>query len=264
VKRPMQIELRRVSCGYLGKAIVKDISLVVRSGDLLCLLGPNGVGKTTLFKSILQLQPLLSGDILLDGEDIRSWSRRRFALRVGYVAQAHTPPFAFKVIDVVAMGRAAHIGAFASPSPRDIAIAEDVLAAIGLQHLQDAVYTRISGGERQMVLIARALAQQPGFLFMDEPTANLDYGNQVKVLTHILSLTKRQGLGVVMTTHNPNDALLYASTVAVMGPSGRFITGSPRQIITKELLEGVYGVRVRMIPIGNQISICIPSHDVPR
>jgi iron complex transport system ATP-binding protein len=258
----MEIELRHVSCGYAGKPIVTDINLVVRSGDLLCLLGPNGVGKTTLFKSILGLQPLLSGSILLDGEDVRSWSQRRFALRVGYVAQAHTTPFAFKVIDVVAMGRAAHIGAFASPSARDIAIAEEILSAIGLQHLRDAVYTRISGGERQLVLIARALAQQPGFLFMDEPTANLDYGNQVKVLTHIRNLADQQGLGVVMTTHNPNDALLYASMVAVMGRAGRFITGTPRQIITKDLLDGLYDVLVRMIPVNDQLSICIPSHDI--
>jgi iron complex transport system ATP-binding protein len=258
----MDIDLRQVSCGYSGRAIVKDVDLVVRSGDLLCLLGPNGVGKTTLFKSILGLLPLLSGRILLDGENIRNWSRRHFALRVGYVAQAHTPPFSFKVIDVVAMGRAAHIGAFASPSARDIAIAEEALSAVGLGPLRDAVYTRISGGERQLVLIARALAQQPGFLFMDEPTANLDYGNQVRVLRHIQRLTKEQRLGVVMTTHNPNDALLYASSVAVMGSGGRFVTGSPREIIDEELLNGLYGVTVRMVPIGDQVNICIPFHEL--
>lgn len=260
----MEIELRHLSCGYAGKAIVEDINLIARSGDLLCLLGPNGVGKTTLFKSILGLQPPIEGRILFDGEDIRNWSRRRLALRVGYVAQAHTPPFPFKVIDVVAMGRAAHIGMFARPSPRDIAIAEEVLRTIGLQHLRDAAYTRISGGERQLVLIARALAQQPGFLFMDEPTANLDYGNQVKVLSHILELTRRRGMGVVMTTHNPNDALLYATTVAIMGRAGRFSTGNPRRIIDKELLSELYGVTVRMLAVDDRLNICVPHHDVHR
>lgn len=257
----MKMEVRHVACGYGGRAIVKDVSLTISSGDLLCLLGPNGVGKTTLFKSILGLLPILSGSILLDGEDVRTWSPRRFARKVGYVAQAHTPPFPFKVIDVVAMGRAVHIGPFASPSTPDLDIAEDVLAAIGLRHLRDAIYTEISGGERQLVLIARALAQEPGFLFMDEPTSNLDYGNQVKVLTHILTLTRQRGLGVVMTTHNPNEALLYASAVAVMGKGGRFIIGSPRQVITKELLNGLYGVLVKMVPVSDHIEICMPIHE---
>jgi iron complex transport system ATP-binding protein len=257
----VEIELRQVCCGYAGRAIVTDVNLTVRSGDFLCLLGPNGVGKTTLFKSVLGLQPVVSGSILIDGEATRNWSRRRFARAVGYVAQAHTPPFAFKVIDVVAMGRAAHIGAFASPTSRDLAIAEEVLAAIGLWYLRDAVYTRISGGERQLVLIARALAQQPGLLLMDEPTSNLDYGNQVRVLTHILKLTHEQGLGVVMTTHNPNDALLYGTAVAIMGSGGRFVTGSPHDIITKELLDELYRVSVRMVPVSDRISICVPARD---
>lgn len=259
----MEIELRHVSCGYASKAVVTDVNLIVRSGDFLCLLGPNGVGKTTLFKSILGLQPIIGGSILIDGEATRNWSQRRFARAVGYVAQAHAPPFSFKVIDVVAMGRAAHIGAFGSPSSRDKTVAEEVLSAVGLWHLRDADYTRISGGERQLVLIARALAQQPGFLFMDEPTSNLDYGNQVRVLSHILMLIRRQGLGVMMTTHNPNDALLYATAVAIMGPGGRFTTGRPRQIITKELLNELYRVSVQMVPVSDGVSVCVPAHDAP-
>jgi iron complex transport system ATP-binding protein len=257
----MELELRHVTCGHGSTAVVKDVSLTIASGDLLCLLGPNGVGKTTLFKSILGLLPTMAGSILIDGEDVRSWSRRRFARAVGYVAQAHNPPFPFKVIDVVAMGRAAHIGPFASPRAQDIAIAEEVLSAIGLCYLRDAIYTKISGGERQLVLICRALAQQPGFLLMDEPTSNLDYGNQVKVLSHILSLTRRRGVGIFMTTHNPNDALVYASSVAIMGPAGMFITGNPRQVITEELLNGLYGVLVRMVPVNDHVNICVPIHE---
>lgn len=254
----MELELRQVSCGYAGKAVVTGANLTLGSGEFLCILGSNGVGKTTLFKSILGLQPIIGGRILIDGEATGNWSRRRFARAVGYVAQAHTPPFPFKVIDVVAMGRAAHIGAFASPTSQDMAIAEEVLATIGLRHLRDAAYTRISGGERQLVLIARALAQRPGLLIMDEPTSNLDYGNQVRVLTHIRKLTDEQGVGVMMTTHNPNDALLYATAVAIMGPGGRLFAGRPRDILTKELLDELYGVPVRMVPVSGRRSVCVP------
>ena len=254
----MEMELRQVSCGYVGKAIVSDVSLTVRSGDLLCLLGPNGVGKTTLFKSILGLHPIMSGSIRLDGEDVRHWRRRRFALAVGYVPQGHIPPFPFKVLDVVVMGRAAHFGAFSAPNRTDFAVAEDSLTAVGLPHLRDAVYTEISGGERQLVLIARALAQRLAFLFMDEPTANLDYGNQIRILDHIRALTG-QGLGVVMTTHNPNDALLYASDVAILESGGSLVAGKPDTVITEALLDRLYGVDIRLMPIdGRTARICVP------
>jgi iron complex transport system ATP-binding protein len=258
----MELNMRRVACGYGGRAILSDISLTIKSGDFLCLLGPNGAGKTTLFKTVLGLLPPIAGSILADGEDVVRWSRRRRALSFAYVPQGHTPPFPFKVRDVVVMGRAAHSGPFRAPSPIDLRVAEDSLAAVGLTYLGDAAYTEVSGGERQLALIARALAQQPAFLFMDEPTAHLDYGNRIRILDHARALAAERGIGVVMITHEPNEALLYASTVATLDAEGRFATGAPRQIVTAELLQQLYGARVRIIDIAGPdgpAGFCVPE-----
>jgi iron complex transport system ATP-binding protein len=252
------LTLTDVGAGYGGRTIVSGISLTVQSGDILCLLGPNGVGKTTLFKTILGLLPCLRGSIALDGEDIVAWSRRRRARSMGYVPQAHTPPFPFQVADVVVAGRAAHFGPFAGPSAEDRGIAEACLDRIGALYLRDAAYTEISGGERQLVLVARALAQQPDFLFMDEPTANLDFGNQARILDHVRELAENGGPGVVMTTHSPNDALAYGTTVAVLGPAGRFLVGRPDAVITMPLLEEIYDIGVRMVPVDGRL-ICLPG-----
>lgn len=170
----MRFEVRNASCGYGGAAILNDITLSVESGHILCLLGPNGVGKTTLFKSMLGFLKLLGGEILIDGENTSGWQARRLAQTVGYVPQVHTPPFPFTVLDVVAMGRIAHLGLFGTPGARDMQIAEENLEHLGISYLRDKIYTEISGGERQMVLIARALAQDPKILVMDEPKAVQD------------------------------------------------------------------------------------------
>ena len=170
----MILEVKNISCGYADRMVVKDISLTVTAGHSLCLLGPNGVGKTTLFKTILGLLKPQSGQILLNGEDIAKWSRKRFAQKVGYVPQAHNPPFSFKVIDVVAMGRIAHLNMFASPNAKDMEIAEEALNTLSVFGLKDKAYTEISGGERQLVLIARALVQQPKF--PDYGRTNFQFG----------------------------------------------------------------------------------------
>jgi iron complex transport system ATP-binding protein len=252
------LTLTDVVAGHRGRAVVGGISLTMRSGDIVCLLGPNGVGKTTLFKTILGLLPCLKGSIALDGEDIGGWSIRRRALSMAYVPQAHTPPFPFQVADVVAAGRAAHFGPFTGPSAEDRRIAEECLDRIGALYLRETAYTEISGGERQLVLIARALAQRPTFLFMDEPTANLDFGNGVRILEHVRELAENGGPGVVMTTHSPNDALAYATMVAVLGPDGGFLTGRPNDVITGPLLEQIYDVGVRMTPVDGRL-ICLPG-----
>lgn len=256
----MKLEVRSAVCGYKKKAVIDGISFSISSSEVLCLLGPNGVGKTTLFKTILGFLKLQGGAICADGEDIAHWSRKKYAQVIGYVPQSHTPPFPFTVIDVVTMGRTAHLSAFATPSKNDRKIAMEALEALGITFLKDRVYTEISGGERQMVLIARALAQQPEILVMDEPTSNLDFGNQMLVLTQIKKLSET-GIGVLMTSHFPDHAFLCSSRVALLRPGG-FEIGTPEEIVTEKNLQEVYGVDVRITNTltadGGVVKSCVP------
>ena len=256
----MKLSVNGAVCGYRSKTILSGISFDVSSGEILCLLGPNGVGKTTLFKTILGFLQLKGGSITVDGDDIRRWPRRKFAQAIGYVPQAHTPPFPFTVENVVTMGRTAHLGTFATPSKEDRKIALEAMETLEIDFLKDCIYTEISGGERQMVLIARALTQQPSMLVMDEPTSNLDFGNQMRVLRQIKQLAKN-GLGVVMTSHFPDHAFLCATKVALLRHDG-FDIGSPDEIMTEEKLCRVYGINVKIANAhaddGSYIKACIP------
>lgn len=257
----MKLELRNVSCGYGNTEIISNVNLSICSGEILCILGPNGVGKTTLFKSILGFIPLKSGDVLLNNKPAYLLSNKDMAKLIGYVPQAHEPPFPYKVFDVVLMGRTAHLGSFAAPTKSDRKIAEESLEMIGAGFLRDKVYTEISGGERQMVLIARALTQTPQFLVMDEPTSNLDYGNQMKVLEQINMLSKK-GLGVIMTSHFPDHAFLCSTKTALIRRNGHIIVGSSDEVITEENLKSTYSVEVKITSAvdgkGKCIRGCIP------
>lgn len=259
--RNLKLEIRGASCGYGKRNVVEDISIKLESGEILCLLGPNGVGKTTLFKSILGFLKLQGGEILLDGQNVQTWSRKRLAKVLGYVPQAHTPPFPFEVLDVVVMGRTAHLSAAGSPSKADVAIAEEALEILDVTFLKNRIYTEISGGERQMVLIARALAQQPEILVLDEPTSNLDYGNQIRVLEQINRLARR-GLGVIMTSHFPNQAFLCSTKVALLQRNNAFTIGSVDEVVTEENLKKAYGINVKITNTlndrGESIRACIP------
>jgi iron complex transport system ATP-binding protein len=257
----MIMEMKQLSCGYGTRSIVSNVSLTVNNGEILCLLGPNGVGKTTFFKTILGFLKLLGGEILLNGENIADWSRNRLAKVVGYVPQAHTPPFPFTVSEVVEMGRTAHLGPFAAPSHKDREIAERALDTLNIGYLREKIYTEISGGERQMVLIARALTQEPAILILDEPTSNLDYGNQIRVLQQINDLA-RKGLGVIMTSHFPDHAFLCASKVVIMQKNNELVIGKPDEVVTEAYMQDTYGVKVKIIQSelenGDAVKACVP------
>lgn len=181
------IQLNNLSIGYKKTVLASEMNLQLEANQIICLLGANGCGKTTLLKTILGLLPALSGEILLQNRPHFEWSQKQLAQFIGYVPQVHHL-FHFTVQEVVLMGRTAHLSWYSTPKKSDIDIAEQCLDTLGIAHLSQRFYHQISGGERQLVLIARALAQQPSFLIMDEPTSNLDFGNQIRVLEKITSL----------------------------------------------------------------------------
>ena len=257
----MTLELRDLAFGYGVRTVGQGVTLTLARGEVLALLGPNGAGKTTLFKTMLGLLPVQAGEIVLDGVPLISLSRADRAKRIGHVPQAHAALFPFTVRDVVLMGRAAHLSPFAAPGATDRAIADEALVRLGMTHLADRPYTEISGGERQMVLIARALAQQPGILVMDEPTASLDYGNQMRVLSHIRRLA-REGMSIVLSTHNPDHVFMVADRVALLHEGTLAGLGPPQTVLTPQRIKQLYDVDVVMgvLPGGNA-PVCSPRLD---
>jgi iron complex transport system ATP-binding protein len=255
----MSLTVQGVTAGYGGKMVVEDVSLTLAAGEVMCLLGANGSGKTTLFKVILRLLRPTSGSVCVNGEDIARWPQGRLARAMGYVPQIHAPPFAFTVRDVVLMARAVHLPAFASPGKKDERIADEMLGRLRLLGLAEKRYTEISGGERQLVLIARALAQQPQWLILDEPTANLDFGNQIRVLQNIKQLAST-GLGVLMTTHVPDHAFLCASQVALMNQVRILVIDKPGAALTEARLEEAYGVPLSVVEVdaGTKMRMVAP------
>ena len=155
----MKLAAQKLAYGYPGRRIGNDVTFELNAGEVLCLLGPNGSGKTTLFKTLLGLLPVQGGEVILDGRDLRTLQRDAIARLVSYVPQAHGAFFPYTVLEVVLMGRTAHLGLFAAPSASDHGAALDAIRRRGIAHLADTTYTRIAGGERQLALIARALAQ---------------------------------------------------------------------------------------------------------
>lgn len=236
-----------------------DMSLDLEDGEILCLLGPNGCGKTTFLKCLSNLMPLERGDVFIDGRNIRSMRRSEVARHIGYVPQVHQPAFPFSVLDAVLVGRAAHLNMLASPDEKDVAIAARALDMLGIAHLREKPYTEISGGERQLVIFARVIAQQPSLLLLDEPTSHLDFGNQVRLLQVVKRLADT-GLPIIMTSHFPDHVFMSAGKVALMKNGGILDYGRPDDVVTETNLEDIYGVPVHIRYVDGIVNrkICIP------
>lgn len=249
------LEVQNAVLGYRGKQgnkiVLDGLSFSLEPGELLCILGANGVGKTTMYRTVLGFLPLLGGRILIDGEDISELTKSRLAKRIAYVPQYHSPPFPYTVFDVVLMGRSVHLKQFAVPGKADEAIVYEMLERMGILDLKDEVYTKISGGERQLVLIARALAQQSSYILMDEPASNLDYGNQMRMLRTIRELAG-QGIGVCFTSHYPAHAFLTEASVLAIEGSDRSQKGCAGDIITERLLGEMYGLDAEIRTVSDR------------
>jgi iron complex transport system ATP-binding protein len=255
----MRIEARALSIGYNGRAIGSDLSLSVEPGQIVCLLGPNGCGKTTLFKTLLGLLPAIAGSIHLNNQPLAQLKRAEIARSLAYVPQAHIPPFPYSVSEVVEMGRTARISAFAAPGTHDQAAARRALDRLGIGALACSDYSRLSGGQRQLVMIARALAQAASVLIMDEPTASLDFGNQARVLSHIRELARAGEHSVVLSTHDPDQAFALNASVVLMQEGRILASGRPGEVLTADHLSQVFGVAIEVEQTESGRRVCLPA-----
>jgi iron complex transport system ATP-binding protein len=245
----MTIAARALAFGHRGRVVGSDLDLALEEGEVLCVLGPNGSGKTTLFRTLLGLIAPLAGHVTVNGTRIESIPRERLAREVAYVPQAATSYFDFTLEEMVLMGRTAHLGAFEAPRVRDRAVARESLDRMGIGALASRPVTEVSGGERQLALIARALATEARALVMDEPTANLDFGNQARVLAQVARL-RDAGVSILLTTHDPDHAFQVADRVLLLR-GGRAITlARTGEALTAENLTWLYDVPVHVADVA--------------
>ena len=255
----MSIEVKNLSFSYGDRPVLHDISFSVGKGEFLSILGPNGVGKSTLFRCVLGLLSGYSGEVLIHGKNARTFSVREAAKHIAYIPQSSHPIFNYSVLDIVLMGRTSGLSTFRSPGKADLARCRWALDKIGIAHLEDRCFHRLSGGEQQLVLIARALTQDAPILMLDEPTANLDFGNQLRVLEQARALA-REGYTVIQTTHHPEQSYMFSDRILAI-QNGRVLTeGKPADVLTIDTMAALYGVDVDIVSLYNdQARICIPA-----
>ena len=258
----MIVEVKNAEFSYNGTGnIFEDIKFSVEKGEVFSILGPNGCGKTTLLKCINALLKLKKGKIYIEGNNLKSLERNEIGKKIGYVPQSHDVTFSYTVLEMVHMGRAAHLGPFSSPSSKDIEIAKEAIETLSLSHLRDRSYSNISGGEAQLVLIARALTAQPTMLLLDEPTSHLDFRNQMVILNTLENLAKEKNITTIMTTHFPNHALSISDRALLLGNGKTGIMGDTEDVITEDNLRDVFGINVRIISFKeeeNNTKIVVP------
>lgn len=238
------LKAERISFGYDQRKVLDGASLTLNRGEILALLGCNGAGKSTLLKIMLGLLPPDQGEVTLNGRLLRSYTRRELASRLAYVPQVHAVPFPYSVLEIVLMGRLPANGWMGAPSKADVQLAYEILQRFDVADLAQRPYTEISGGQRQLALIARAMIQGARTLVLDEPMNGLDYGRQILLMQHLRSLAQ-DGYAVLLTTHHPEHALQCATRAAVLIDGKITLDGVPASVITAEAIRRLYGVEVK-------------------
>ena len=258
----MSIAIRHLSFSCCAREVLRDIDLELPGGCLINVLGPNGAGKSTLFRCMLCLERGYKGTVEIDGRALRGMSARERAREIAFIPQSHTAVYDYDVLDVVLMSTTGEVGPLGSPGAAQRARAWEALERVGIAHLAHRPVTRISGGERQLVLIARALAQNTRTIIMDEPTSALDYGNTVRVLSCVRELA-REGYSIIQSTHQPDQAFLFADKVLVIDGGGVRAFGDPKDVITAGLVADIYGVDVEICSLyGDRVRVCVPAAEV--
>ena len=255
----MSIEVRELRFGYGSGEVLKGVSFTAETGELTSVIGPNGVGKSTLFRCMLGLLKGYQGSITVDGADTARLKAKKLAQLVAYIPQSTYPSFNFTVFQMVLMGTTSQLGRLSSPGAKQREAVDQALRQVGILHLRDKGYTNISGGERQLVLMARAIVQNAKVLVLDEPTANLDYGNQLRVMEVTRQLTD-SGYTVIQSTHNPEQAFLFSHKVVAMRAGQVLAEGKPTQVVTEALMRELYGADISVCSLfDDQLRVCVPK-----
>lgn len=260
------LETKNLSFSYGEKKILDNVDFRAYEGQLVALIGPNGAGKSTLFKCILKFLKGYKGIIILDGENMAHMSRAQIAKKIAYIPQTTVPVFNYSVLDIVLMGMTGGMKLLETPKKEHVEKAKAILEDMGIGYLADRGFGRISGGERQLVLLARAIIQDAKILVMDEPTANLDYGNQFRVMEKIRDLVENN-YTVILSTHNPEHALLFAEKAFVLQDGKVKAAGPSREVLTEELMQELYDVEVQLIDTcfrGEKAKVCMPVRSIKR
>lgn len=249
------IEVKDLHFSYKNHDVLSGINLQLYKGEIVSLLGPNGCGKSTLIRLILKLLKG-KGEIALDGKALEKYSHKEIASHVAYIPQYNNTPFNYSVMEMVIMGRVSKLDFFALPCAHDYEVANAALQKIGIENLKERAFGQLSGGQKQMVLLARAIAQEVNVFIMDEPVAGLDYGNQIRLL-ELISELGSDGYTFLKTTHYPDHALLISSRVVVMNGGVIISDGAPEDVITGQMIEDVYNIKADII-MHDAHQRCVP------
>lgn len=260
------ITISNACFGYDSTPVLKDISLSINKGEIFCLMGRNGCGKSTLIDAILGINRLSSGQIKIMGKPLDHYTPSTLAKEISYVPQVHDKSFPYTVRQVVLMGRTIYTGYFGTYSSSDRRLVEETMEKTGIAHLADRPYTQISGGEMQMVMLARALVQETGIIIMDEPTSHLDYYNELLFLEHVIGLIQKEHKTVLMATHSPNQPFFMEQAqvpirVGLMKNGKISLVGTPTDILTSENIQSVYSIDSTVIHCGTQ-SVLLPRQTI--
>lgn len=244
----MIYEVRNLTFSYpqSQRQILVGANLTLKKGEILCILGPNGAGKTTLLNCMAGLLSPQKGSVTLCGKDMSKLTPAEVSRLCAYVPQLHTPAFDYRVLDFVMMGRTPNMGALQKPKASDESFCMKVMEEMGIGHLANKSYINLSGGERQQLLIARAIVQEPEVILFDEPTAHLDYGNQQRVLMRVKEMSQ-EGYSIIITTHNPDHALLLGGRVAIVDRNGEITQGTCEEMITEDRLSSIYHIKTKLL-----------------
>lgn len=244
----MELKLKNLSCSYNSNFIIKNLNCKFNTGEAVALLGANGVGKTTLLKAILRHASSIGGYVCADEEDLFNVNLKKMSELIAYVPQTNVCNYNYTVLEVVMMGLAASLSFFAAPGKNEEEKSINVLHMLNMENYKDRQYNALSGGEQQMVLIARAIVQNSQFILMDEPASNLDYMNQKILIKTIIELKKR-GKGIFFITHNPEHALLCCEKVLILMPKGKYVYGDTGEVLTTENLCEAYKTEMQLLEV---------------